>query len=439
MLLCFSLSLSAQSHFTFTSNTGNNMSVIIRKSINPAIQGLPIAVNDEIGVFTPQGLCVGARTWSDSNIVVAVWGDDGQTPQKDGMSAGDTLFYRVWDVSDQVELAAKATNQSGFSTYSVDGISRLASLNSVPVQPQPTAPGDGDSGIAVKPALAWTSCASATSYGLIISSAQSFTDTIYTSMALTINSHACTSALAYGTSYYWKVCAMNGAGSSAWSTPRRFKTIIEAPPAPALASPSDGAPNISLTPLLTWHVTPRASNYTIQVSANSSFSALIINQTAVPETCFTVPPGNLEKLTKYFWKIRAVNAGGESDWSEYRDFTTETGTSVNIDDKHPSITAFTAYPSLIQLDRDNQVFFYATISKHASVTVTIHDALGNIVYKNNYDLWPSNNKPVRFGLWDMHSIKDHKKVAFGMYKVFLKITDNNRTVSVLRSTIGIKK
>src|SRR3990172_8900881 len=70
----------AQVHFTFTPNTGEEATVAVPTSANPNIGGSPLASGDEIGVFTPAGLCVGAVIWTGSNTVITVWGDNDQTP-----------------------------------------------------------------------------------------------------------------------------------------------------------------------------------------------------------------------------------------------------------------------------------------------------------------------------------------------------------------------
>ncbi len=66
---------------------------------------MPLSNGDEIGVFsvdsadTPKVLCAGAVVWRGVNCAITVWGDNDQTPVKDGMHGGDTLIYRVWDSS----------------------------------------------------------------------------------------------------------------------------------------------------------------------------------------------------------------------------------------------------------------------------------------------------------------------------------------------------
>jgi len=126
-----------QSHFTFTSNTGNNATVIIPTISNPNIDGTPLASGDEIAVYTPTGLCVGAVVWNNANTSVTVWGDNAQTPQIDGIVVGQTMGFIVWDQSTNTEIedVDVTYNQNppfiGNSIYEVNGLYNLQSLDGV--------------------------------------------------------------------------------------------------------------------------------------------------------------------------------------------------------------------------------------------------------------------------------------------------------------------
>ena len=63
-----------------------------------------------------------------------------------------------------------------------------------------------------------------------------------------------------------------------------------------------------------------AENYEVQVSEKGDFSTLFLDQTEVQETNITV--SGLSNNTTYFWRVRANNAAGESEWSEVWSFTT---------------------------------------------------------------------------------------------------------------------
>lgn len=139
MTLVLSASAVAQTHFTFTANTGNNATVAIPTSANPNIGGTPLANGDEIGAFTPGGLCVGAVVWAGANTAITVWGDNDQTPAVDGITAGQTMSFRIWRQSTDTEFPADASVNAtapfqSTLNYSANGLYQLASL-SVPAGP----------------------------------------------------------------------------------------------------------------------------------------------------------------------------------------------------------------------------------------------------------------------------------------------------------------
>ncbi len=120
--------------------------------------------------------------------------------------------------------------------------------------------------------------------------------------------------------YFWRVRALNAGGSGPWSEIRSFTTVPEAPPACLLQSPGDHARDIPRDPLLAWHPSPGAGRYHLQAGEDSLFSAATIEDSTITDT-FRVASG-LDFSRKYFWRIRAINAGGSSPWSDAWDFTT---------------------------------------------------------------------------------------------------------------------
>ncbi len=117
-------------HFTFTSGTGNNATVAIPTSANPNVNGTPLVAGDEIGVFSPGGLCCGAVVWTGQNAAVTVWGDNDQTPAIDGMRAGEQMRYRIWrqatNREDDDEMTV--TYAQGNGLYAANGIFVLSAL-----------------------------------------------------------------------------------------------------------------------------------------------------------------------------------------------------------------------------------------------------------------------------------------------------------------------
>jgi hypothetical protein len=100
---------------------------------------------------------------------------------------------------------------------------------------------------------------------------------------------------------------------------RSFTTLLEVPSAPVLISPDADATNISLTPELKWNASSHTDSYIAQISESTDFVSVI-------ELISNEPTATLESslkfVTHYYWRVRALNAAGASQWSEIRSFET---------------------------------------------------------------------------------------------------------------------
>ena len=85
-------------HFVFTDSTQDSYSIVIDSAF---LDGFELEECDEVGVFDDTGgglLCVGASVYHPDSlpIYLTAWKDDPLTPQKDGYTPGDTMYFRVW-------------------------------------------------------------------------------------------------------------------------------------------------------------------------------------------------------------------------------------------------------------------------------------------------------------------------------------------------------
>jgi hypothetical protein len=123
VLTAFSQGAFSQTYFSFTSNTGNNASISLPASINPSIDGQSLSIGDEIGVFTPGGLCVGAIVWTGENNVITVWGNNEINDVIDGIQSGEEIGFRVWRKSTNTVLNYVEKEYSkGNGLYAVNGL-----------------------------------------------------------------------------------------------------------------------------------------------------------------------------------------------------------------------------------------------------------------------------------------------------------------------------
>jgi hypothetical protein len=131
------------------------------------------------------------------------------------------------------------------------------------------------------------------------------------------------SGLADGTTYFWRVRAHNDAGWGEWSSVWGFITACPVPDVPLLAAPDNGAINLNQPIVLDWNDVADATQYQIQVDDLSSFAAPEIN---VSPSVSGYSASGLDEGQTYYWRVRADNACGWSDWSAVWSFATRDNT-----------------------------------------------------------------------------------------------------------------
>ncbi len=94
-------------------------------------------------------------------------------------------------------------------------------------------------------------------------------------------------------------------------------------PAPELISPENNGINVGQSSAFVWNAEDYLTHFTIQIAADEEFSSVIIEETGITGTSYTV--GNLGDGTTYYWRVRGHNATGPSKWSEARRFNTDPG------------------------------------------------------------------------------------------------------------------
>ena len=367
MIVCgLSSGLMAQTHFTFTSSTGNSMSIMVPTSIAPTVNGVALSAGDEIGVFTPAGLCVGAKLWTGaSNISITVWGDNTETPAIEGAAAGEALSFRVWDSSAVKEGNASVTWQpvggefTGATTYQINTVAGLASFAGT-VAPEPplhfsyTSLTGSSMSILVQKSITPTVNGVELSAGDVIGV---FTQTGLCVGAKRWNGVSNIAIPVWGDND--QVAGINGAvsgdslsfrvwdssaakegnaivtwlpvGAGQFSQAYTYETNSDAglaslsalvsPFAPVLSIPANASQGISTTPVLSWVSSNYADTYRVQVSTSTAFTTTILDDSTI--TTLTKAITTALKYNKnYYWRVNAKNSAGTSSWSSVSSFTT---------------------------------------------------------------------------------------------------------------------
>jgi hypothetical protein len=226
---------------------------------------------------------------------------------------------------------------------------------SIPLAPPPTpqllVPAEGAAGIGTTPSLSWATPVGWSNNSFLLTAYRLQVSTTHTFATLIVNDSVpksagqATSGIGYvryekstapllqNTTYFWRVIA-EGPGGAAYSEVRSFATGTATPPiVPPLQSPAPNATGLSVTPTLSWtYWTGVATTeyYRVQVSADSLFGALIVNDSVkspVRQTGLTswVVMTQLTVGRRYFWRVIGIGPGGATA-SETRSFeTTPTG------------------------------------------------------------------------------------------------------------------
>ena len=121
------------------------------------------------------------------------------------------------------------------------------------------------------------------------------------------------SSLNYLTKYYWRVNATYPYDTSDWSDVWNFTTIIEAPETPTLISPSNNSFNHTTDISFRWNSSLRAEKYEFQLATDTLFQNIVVLDSSIIGTSRVVT--GLNYNVKYFWRVRAKNIGGNSDYS----------------------------------------------------------------------------------------------------------------------------
>ena len=206
-----------------------------------------------------------------------------------GAKAGTTYWYKV-----------KAVNDAGLSPYS-----NIVSGQVKSVTPKPSAPvvKIGNSASSGKPMLTWNAVSGATSYKVYRATSQNGTYSLLGTVTAT--SYTNTGAKV-GTTYYYKVKAVNSAGESAYSNVVRGQ--VKSTGQTTVTTLTLGHSSASGKPQLTWKAVSGAASYKVYRATAKNGAYSVINTTKA----LTYTNTGAALGTTYYYKVEALNASGKS-------------------------------------------------------------------------------------------------------------------------------
>jgi len=219
----------------------------------------------------------------------------------------------------------RAKNPGGTGNWS--SVRNFTTFPPIPNAPMLVAPANNANQQLLSLELDWNPVQYAEKYHLQLSSSSNFANTIVNNDNIAGISHEVV-GLDYLSTYYWRVAAVNFSGTSEWSDIYSFATIPPPPQPPTLSSPVNEAEDIPTATTLNWNASEYSQTYSIQVSDDEDFSNIILNYNSIYGTSYSLSGLNTE--TTYYWRAKATNQAGSSDWSNTWSFTTGTFVEQSI-------------------------------------------------------------------------------------------------------------
>ncbi len=143
---------------------------------------------------------------------------------------------------------------------------------------------------------------------------------------------------------------------------------IQTPHVPQLSSPENGDENQKDTVVIKWKSTSNAGTYDVMFADDSLFTSLILNNKSTQDTSLVLV--GLSGQKKYYWKVRAENAAGTSDYSETFKFKTAFPIAPTMAEPQHASTNVNRNVTFKWLKELNAVSYRIQISSSMTITAS---------------------------------------------------------------------
>lgn len=285
--------------------------------------------------------------------------------------------------------------------FNESAMSNVVSI-SAPAAPTLAQPSNGAINQRDTVVLRWNLPNFASTFRVQISTNSSFTSPLVLDQQGILDTFLVVTGLEGQTQYFWRVNSSNAAGTSAYSSVFNFTTGF--PKAPNLIYPENNTGNIPVDTILYWNRSQSATSYRLMLARAADFapSSIVLDVSNLTDTTYQVT--GLLQNTFYFWRIKATNQFGTSNWSTAFRFKTVSPVGVEEDNYSPnSFYLEQNYPN--PFNPSTTIRF--NLPQATYVTLKVYDSLGSEIQT----LIDNEYKPA--GIYQIDF--DAQSLSSGMY------------------------
>lgn len=269
--------------------------------------------------------------------------------------------------------------------------------------------------------LIWEKNSKPLIYNIEISESSDFKNLIFTENNIYDNKIKAKN-LKHNTTYYWRVKAFDANNGSDWSETFNFLTELNAP---MPLTPSNNQENVEIITKLSWGNVLGSTSYNLQLSTNANFDevlldTLVINQENSENSIEII---DLKLLTQYYWRVKAINDFGQTEFSKIFKFTTSNKFTLNPPNliKPSNNFIFTNYNIDFEWSNLAMVSSYNfQLSKNNDFSLIILDT----IVESNTILLSNLGQDIKY-YWRVKSKINEISSEWSNVRSFIIIDDNN--------------
>ncbi|MDT8325573.1 MAG: T9SS type A sorting domain-containing protein, partial [Bacteroidota bacterium] len=298
---------------------------------------------------------------------------------------------------------------------------RFQTLRPVPAAVQLRMPADRSVDVTRLPRFQWEDTEHAATYRIEVADNASFDSPVLAVADLAATEYTAIDTLIALQAYHWRVRAENESGVGAWSPVWTFRTEeapLALPGAVTLLEAEADQVDLVSPVLFRWSsATPEVTRYWQEIAEDAQFTVRVQRDSTLADTV-RVLDLQLSDGVDFWWRVRAGNAAGWGPWSEIRQNSLRSTTSVTDDALPSDVLLHASYPNPLGAANGRATTLRFTLPQSLSVRLEVRDLLGRLIALPAAGRFSAGTHSLRF---------DARDLPPGSYLLLLRTTNVLRT------------